>query len=163
MGAIDWKIGARIAFLRKKRGLTITEFARAAGISRKWAGMLERGVKTATNDILMKIAAAHNARCEWLIAGEPAGPMEPGMDNTVESCVVPVEPYVVESGPMPIVGLDETGGPEWMVVSIDFGDCPEVMRELREIASAEDRTPMLQARYFVRQGIKTYRNSALNG
>lgn len=64
------EIGKRIKEIRKTKGLTQMTFAEQLNISRSHINKIERGVKTASIDLLIEIAARGGVTLDYLILGD---------------------------------------------------------------------------------------------
>lgn len=88
---VSRRLGARIRALRVERGFTQNKFANRADISRPYASLIERGVKSVSLEVLIRIAeildvglseiflevdretSTEFARLSAAIAGQPIG------------------------------------------------------------------------------------------
>jgi DNA-binding XRE family transcriptional regulator len=78
---IDELLAARtpLAFWRKKRGLTQTELARAAGIAQGFLSEIESGLKTGDVTLLQRIALALEVSLLDLVPDLPSTKRKPGL------------------------------------------------------------------------------------
>ena len=77
---MDELLAARtpLAFWRKKRGLTQTELAKAAGIAQGFLSEIESGLKTGDVTVLQRIAIALEISLLELVPDLPPGRHKPG-------------------------------------------------------------------------------------
>lgn len=66
-------LGNRLKFLREREGFKQKKFAEHLGVQPPYISMIERGVKSPSNQLLLAICRTFRARIEWLRSGE--GPM----------------------------------------------------------------------------------------
>jgi transcriptional regulator with XRE-family HTH domain len=97
------RLGSRVKELRKKRGLTLEEFAERSGVSRAMISKLERGEKNPTLVVAAKLAEGFGVTLSQLV----------GMEERREVVVVPREKRMVMRDP-------ETGF-ERQLLSPSFG------------------------------------------
>jgi DNA-binding XRE family transcriptional regulator len=62
-----WETDSRIRTFRKYRGMTMTELAKAAGISQPHLSDIENGKKTGSVDVLKRIATALRVNLDDLV------------------------------------------------------------------------------------------------
>jgi transcriptional regulator with XRE-family HTH domain len=97
------RLGSRVKELRKRRGLTLEEFAERSGVSRAMISKLERGEKNPTLVVATKLAEGFGVTLSQLV----------GMEERREVVVVPREKRMVMRDP-------ETGF-ERQLLSPSFG------------------------------------------
>jgi len=73
---LDGRIGARIRELRAKRGMTLDDLARAAGVSRAMLSRIERGESSPTAQLLGKVCGGLGITLSVLFA-EAQAPVSP--------------------------------------------------------------------------------------
>ena len=66
-------LGARIAALRRKRGLSQTQLAQAVGVSPSAIGMYEQGRREPSAEILVALSRIFGVTVDYLLTGQPAG------------------------------------------------------------------------------------------
>jgi transcriptional regulator with XRE-family HTH domain len=78
---VDDLLAARtpLAFWRKKRGLTQTDLAKAAGIAQGFLSEIESGLKTGDVTVLQRIAIALEISLLELVPDLPPGKRKPGV------------------------------------------------------------------------------------
>src|SRR6202790_1726676 len=78
---LDELLGARtpLAFWRKKRGLTQTDLAKAAGIAQGFLSEIESGLKTGDVTVLQRIAIALEISLLELVPDLPRSKRKPGV------------------------------------------------------------------------------------
>lgn len=76
-------MGKRIAQLRRRRGLSQANLAKALGISTSAIAMYEQGRREPSVSIIIALAATLDVTIDYLLTGQPpAKPsLDPGIDN----------------------------------------------------------------------------------
>jgi transcriptional regulator with XRE-family HTH domain len=65
-------LGARIAALRRKRGLSQTQLAQAVGVSPSAIGMYEQGRREPSAALLVALAQQFDVSTDYLLTGKPS-------------------------------------------------------------------------------------------
>jgi transcriptional regulator with XRE-family HTH domain len=84
---VDELLAARtpLAFWRKKRGLTQTDLATAAGIAQGFLSEIESGLKTGDVTVLQRIASALGISLLELVPDLPSSRRNPGLNSKLPS------------------------------------------------------------------------------
>jgi XRE family transcriptional regulator, regulator of sulfur utilization len=119
IGALDDPsgVGARVAALRRERGLSLSELARRAGVGKATLSGLEAGTRNPTLDTLQAVAAALAVPITAVVAG--SGPLRGTAvevdvvrtfddgDVTYELCVLRIPAGAAQTSPAHSAGVTE--------------------------------------------------------
>ena len=69
MKKINKGVGARIKSIRVNKGLTQAAFGEVVGVSQRYIGMMEQGVRVPSKGLVIAICARFNKNEGWLCSG----------------------------------------------------------------------------------------------
>jgi transcriptional regulator with XRE-family HTH domain len=69
MKKINGKVGERIKRIREDRGLTQADFGEVVGVSQRYVGMMEQGLRKPSKGLIIAICARFGENEDWLCSG----------------------------------------------------------------------------------------------
>lgn len=126
-------IGERIKAVRKEKGMTQKEFARALGIKQNSLAVIELGQRNASEQVILAIMREYRVREEWLRNG--TGPMftpEPLDLDALAAKLSEANPAIRE-----LVRRLISLPPEMQAAVVDFLRLPELDSDTRAALHAE--------------------------
>ena len=82
---MDYKaMGHRIKTLRKQKGYTQADMAKACGISTSFEGHVERGTRVASIETLLALSKALQVSTDYLLTGDMTVEMMPSENQTTK-------------------------------------------------------------------------------